>query len=192
MQDKLLISHTDLASIKGNFSANIEADQVDPYIREAQTGEIRRFLGDELYLQLLNGYTPGASVPPNEQRFEDLMTGEDYTNLRGQLVRFHGLEECLKHWSYYRYLSESDLLTMRFGNRIAEDSIYSTAAFREQVKAQVYHNKNLALKFQSDADEYIRANISTYPEFNNNFRKPKKRSFELNKLPAYGTGERYS
>ena len=59
MQDNLLIAHTDLKDIAGQFSDNIEARQVDPYILEAQTGEIRRFLGDELYLELLTGFTVG-------------------------------------------------------------------------------------------------------------------------------------
>ncbi len=177
MQDNLLISHTDLKTIKGNFSANIESDQVDPYIREAQTGELRRFLGDELYLIIL------LDNPLSVQRLIDLMQGVDYTNRQGKQVRFNGLEECLKYWSYYRYLRDSDLLAMRYGNRIAEDSIYSTSAFREQVKRSIYNAKSLALKFQYDAERYLRTFPDVYPEWSNKRRTPKKRSFEFEKLP---------
>jgi len=308
--DKLLIDYTSLSDIKGNFSKQIEEDQVAPYIREAQTSEIRRFLGDELYLLLLNGYdkdqeplyfdflssdggwtpwsgggnvwesglgwsinfiglpgiettitglaattfngfidinangnsdgltvqllesdgaTPidsdtvsftasgrqtftlinptlqdvylrivsdgsgsgtyyleGVSVDGllNQEKYNTLMTGEDYTSKRiNRTVRFNGLEEALKHWAYYRYLSESDLLSLRFGNRVAEDGVYSTAAFREKVKGAVYHAKNRALMFQADAHEYIMSNLDLYPEYNNRYRIPRTRSFELNKLP---------
>lgn len=323
MQNELLIAHTDIASIAGQFSSNIEAAQVDPYILEAQTGEIRRFLGDELYLTLLNGFdkdtlaayydfalysgigfdlsctgcttpeefwnpvtgwdlglTGGASaivmtfetipaatfdgffdisaysgggnysinitmqelggsvididsITPamdtgrktfqlinptaqpvtvsisvlqadpvsistfsldgllNEVRFRTLMDGDDYTNLKSELVRFNGLEEVLKYWSCYRYIRSADILMMRFGNRIAEDGIYSSGATREQVKATVYNQKNQALKFQTDADDYINTFIATYPEFNSNVRIPKRASFELNKLPQGSRGHRH-
>ena len=317
-QDSLLIDHIALQSIKGNFSANIEADQVDPYIIEAQTGEIRRFLGDELYLLLLQNFSPdiiplfynfalysgirigvsctgcnpdepaefynagtgwdlglsnatpsividflvdipaqtfigfvdisaytgvadynisltledesgatidtdsitpatstgrktytltnptsqkvsltilslqadpvsisGVSLDGQEQdvSFFPLMKGIDYINSSGQLVRFNGLEECLKYWTYYRYLRDADLLALSFGNRQAEDSIYSSAMAREQVKRGVYNAKSKALQFQADAERFIDANINLYPSFRNNRRIKRTSSFEINKVP---------
>jgi len=182
-QDNLLIAFTDLQSIAGQFSSNVTAAQVDPYIREAQTGEIRRFLGDELYLALL--------LAPTEARFVLLLEGEDYTNLNGIVVRFNGLEEAIKYWTLYRYVRSTDILMLKFGNRVAEDGIYSIGATREQVKATVYNQKNQALKYQTDADDYIRANIAVYPEFNSNTRIPKRASFELNKLPQGSRGHRH-
>lgn len=176
MQDALLITHTDLKDIAGQFSDNIEARQVDPYIREAQTGEFRRFLGDELYLLVLDNY-PDAGI------YSSLMDGEDYTNKEGQAVRFNGMSEVLKYWSCYRYIRSADILMMRFGNRIAEDGIYSAGATREQVKNTVYNQKAQALKFQHDAEAYIETNIDDYPTYRTNKRKPEKQSFEIDKLP---------
>jgi hypothetical protein len=320
--DPLLISHTDLQSIKGNLSLNVEADQIDPYIQEAQMQELRRFLGDELYLELLNGYdkdvvgdnkgifefkvsdegfsaaaglpvyeigkgwkvpstdtsstiqnlttinldlsklgtntsvfialtieteatginaiiniSPGFSGPfttslvmngsgrytsasqtmtadstsiditlfgggwsddiyitklevisePDNKftdpKFNRLMRGEEYTNTRGQLVKFNGLEEALKHWTYSRYLSESDLLSLRYGNRVAEDGIFSAAAFRDKVKASAYHHKSMALSRQRDAYNYLSANKDIYPSWLTSTRIPKRKSFEINKIP---------
>lgn len=318
-QDKLLIASTDLQNIKGNLSSNVEAPQIDPYIIEAQTGEIRRFLGDELYLELLNEFDPLASdtantyefiltdgtwtrfgagahvpnfgwginftpqlgitsplltaaftdllpftgsfevdfndgpadnmdvqlldstsvvkdsvlnipitssgifnftlTPPaafgtdgfiritasatwtvptlmfitackinnligNSLRMIDLMSGIDYQNLNSERVRFNGLEECIKYWAYYRLIRDSDLLVLRFGNRQAEDSTFSSAMARTQVKKSVYNAESQALKYQYDAERFIRANIAEYTAFNNNTRRRKKtRAFDLNKLP---------
>jgi hypothetical protein len=181
--DSTLITFDDLRSIKGNFSKNIDSEQVDPYIREAQIVEIRKLLGDELYLQLIKGYTPSAGAPPNEQRFEDLMTGVEYTNRAGNLVNFNGLEEALKWWSYYRYLNDSDTLNLRFGNRVADDGVYSTSVAREQLKSRVYHAKSMALLYQADAIRYIEDNIGTYEEYNSNKRKKRSSSFSMDKLP---------
>jgi len=111
------------------------------------------------------------------------MKGVDYTDLLGRLVRFNGLEECVKFWSYYRYLRDADLVALRFGNRTAEDSIYSSATFREQVKRAVYGAKGQAIKFQFDAGRFIDANIEEYRSFDSNTRRKKTASFELEKIP---------
>ena len=315
-QDSLLIDLSDVRTIAGNLSKNVEADQMDPYILEAQTGEIREFLGDELYLLLLNSFdlettplfwdfsnysgirigvtclgcspnepeefyfkptgwdlglsnaTPGIDIElgtipaqtfvgffdisqyagtvnynitltlqdstgatidsdslssqatgkqaitflnpseqaatmsilstqvdpvscqgfsldgeENDRRFEALMKGLDYENKRGEEVRFNGLEEVLKYWAYYRFVTANDMQNLSFGNRLAADGIFSDAQTRKLVKGVVYRAKNQALKFQGDVLRFIDSNSDLYPEFLNNTRRPPSRSFEFNKLP---------
>lgn len=138
-------------------------------------------------------FLTGFSYRPTATSFRmaNLMNGIDYINLRSELVRFNGLSEVLKYWSCYRYIRSADILMMRFGNRIAEDGIYSSGATREQVKATVYNQKNQALKFQTDADDFINTFIDSYQSFNSNVRIPKRASFELNKLPQGSRGHRH-
>ena len=315
-QDSTLIDLADVRTIAGNLSPNVEADQMDPYILEGQTGEIREFLGDEMYLSLLEEYDKNATegsvvdllttdgnftaglgdtgfwekgvgwevafagfldfqsfdsprayddgeliegsvnmalgtanpidvtlidgngaatvgdtgisvtadgefpfditvpvgfVNPGQfriaanfawtggslfgtrfhfdrnsqisDRMFKLMKGIDYENDQGQNVRFNGLEEVLKYWSYYRFVTANDMQNLRFGNRLAADGIFSDAQTRKLVKGVVYRAKSQALKFQADARRYIETFPDLYPDFTNNNRKPPSRSFEFNKLP---------
>ena len=115
-------------------------------------------------------------------RFQELMTGKDYTNKRSEEVRFNGLEEVLKYWSYYRFVTANDMQNLRFGNRLAADGIFSDAQTRKLVKGVVYRAKNQALKFQADVEKFIDS-TDLYPEFENNTRRKPSRSFEFNKLP---------
>ena len=60
LQDKLLFTKADIAKAR-EISANITDAKIEPYIRETQSLSVRTFLGDQLYLLLLNDYTVSSN-----------------------------------------------------------------------------------------------------------------------------------
>lgn len=52
---KLLISISDISKLSG-FDGNIDNDSISPFIFMAQNSEIKRILGDDLYLKIVADY----------------------------------------------------------------------------------------------------------------------------------------
>jgi hypothetical protein len=271
--DPLLISHTDLQSIRGNFSENISEDQVNPYIQEAQMQELRRFLGDELYLELISEYdltyvTPsvidllqtnggfeaglggtgswvkgqgweltfigfldvqtfgvtyqdndvingsftaalGAANPVDVQLLDSTDTPVEadlgisvtadgvYTfNLtvpvsfsnpaKIRITPNSGWGSGSIYITRFTFDVNNDTSLRMFNLMRGEEYTNTRAAFRDKVKASAYHHKSMALSRQRDAYNYLLANKDIYPEWLNSTRIPKRKSFEINKIPKNG------
>jgi hypothetical protein len=56
---KLLITIDDIARLSG-FDGNIDNDSINPFIFMAQNSEIKRILGDDLYLKIVTDYGNNA------------------------------------------------------------------------------------------------------------------------------------
>ena len=112
--DPLLIKPDDFVEFR-DISKNIDDERLNVYIRESQIKEIRSFLGDELYLSLINDYTPDAGEGTfSEQRFTDLFFGTDWT-YQGNERRLYGLKPSLIYFAYARFIKNQQFNVTRYG-----------------------------------------------------------------------------
>jgi hypothetical protein len=61
---KLLTDISSISKLSG-FDANIDNDTISPFIFMAQNNEIKRILGDELYLKIITDYSSVAGLDGN-------------------------------------------------------------------------------------------------------------------------------
>jgi len=170
--DNLLIQASDFTNFR-DISINTDTDRLNAFIRESQMREIRAFLGDALYFQLITDYTPD---PPNEgtfseARFTSLWFGDSWVK-NGFTIQFNGLKAAHVMYAYERFLYNNKMNVTRYGSRILADNDLSEN-FTPQKKYEVSAD-SMGLMYQADADEYIRGNTSLFPEFDNPDIKAKK------------------
>ncbi len=159
--DALMSKLSDFADFR-DISENTDGPRLNGYIREAQRQEIRNFLGKELYLAMQADYSPDPVDDFTEQRFKDLWFGVD-TTIKGRAVRFSGLKPALIYYSYERFVYNNAINVTRYGNRILEDGdLSANAEFMKQYRVSA---DSMGLSYQNDADEYLNAFRSLYPEW---------------------------
>jgi len=159
-KDSLWIARSDLADFR-DISSNIADAKIEIYIREAQSVEIRNFLGDETYTLMQSDYS-GGTFPT--QKWLDLWEGVDYTRDDGATVRFNGLGTACVYWSYARFLIGQQTNVSRFGVQSLQDDI-SEDIPAGAVRTRVNEARGMAIKYQKDAENYLTELKSTYSEW---------------------------
>jgi len=158
MIEEALLTQADYEGYR-DISSNIDFEtRLKPWILEAQKQELRGFLGQELYLALINDYTPGSGF--TEQRFIDLWEGKDEAGK----YRYYGLKPVLIYFSYARFLKNQSQVVTRYGVKSLtrdESENYSPIGTRtKQGEAE-----NMALSLQAEAEKFINDNKDDYPEY---------------------------
>ena len=179
VKDKLMLQRSDFTEYR-DISKNIDDNRPNPYIIEAQRGQMARFLGLALYSAMQADYTPDIPTSEGtftEQRFTDLWFGVVY-ELNGFDVKFNGLKPAAVYWAYRRLEHNQDINVTRFGTRKLADTDFSvdTTTHSHEVDAG-----SEALAYQSDVIDFLNTNISDYPEyFHSRFRE--KTGFKFTKV----------
>ena len=177
--DKPLATKEDFAEFR-DLSANIKDDKLLIFIRESQTVEIRDFIGAPLYTLLQLDYIEGTKSF-SQAKFSELWFGKDYPNSQGHTVRFNGLMSALIYWSYTRFLLQQQVNVSRFGvesvqNEISEDVDVA------QVRIKGRDSQQMALRFQNDAERFLKTFPAIYPEYIPGNTNPRRTSFEFFKV----------
>ena len=161
--DKLLLDKSDLSNFR-EVSANITVDKMDIFIREAQTINVKPFLGAQLYLLLLNDYTV-SSKSFATQKYNDLWFGSDYTNSNGVAVRQNGLMSSAVYFTYGRFLLQQNTNVGRYGvGSLNQEN--TTTSGPSTVRTNTTQANAVALSYQKDVETFLRDNLTIYPEFN--------------------------
>ena len=161
--DKLLLDKSDLAVVR-DISANITDDKVNIFIREAQTINVKPFLGAQLYLLLLNDYTV-SSKSFGTQKYTDLWYGSNYTNTNGVVVRQNGLLSAAPYFVYGRLLLQQNTNVGRYGvGSLNQEN--TTTSTPNSVRTNTTQANAVALSYQKDVETFLRDNLTIYPEFN--------------------------
>jgi len=178
LQDDLFFGRADLADFR-EISANITDATFEIFIREAQTIEVRGFVGNELYRLLLDDWN-GTDF--DTQRFADLWYGVDYTNSESKPVRFNGLMSAAIYFSYSRFLLQQQNNVDRFGVSQLNNEI-SESATAPQVRGKAGEARQVAMRYQNDAKTFLLDKATTYPEWaDSQSRTPKTSSFGFFKV----------
>lgn len=105
-----LIQISDIKAIKP-ISDNIDVARLDPYIIEAQDLDIRPFLGDPLFYDLVEG----VNASPQSTKYLELINGKSYTNSYGHTIYFDGLKVAIAYFAYARFMQNQGINVTRFG-----------------------------------------------------------------------------
>jgi hypothetical protein len=151
-KDKLWIQRSDLNDFK-EFSANITDAEVDKLITEAQTVEIRGFLGDVLYNTMQSDWTGTAFATP---KFESLWFGV--------VNEFNGLAMAHVYFAYARLLRSKFVSLDRFGvSRLENDATQIAESTR--VRSAESDARAMAIYYQTKANEYLQNDRANWPEY---------------------------
>lgn len=95
MTDELLIDVSDFEAIR-QMTPNLDAKKIMPFVFEAQQFDIKPFLGDALYYDLLKSKTA--------VKYQSVLNGLEYVNGQTQTVRFVGLKVAIAYFAHGRYV----------------------------------------------------------------------------------------
>jgi hypothetical protein len=154
MAEALLITLTDIQDYR-QVDSKFNQVRFNSFAQEAQRKNLRGFLGDELYLELVTGdRTQGALM--------ELLNGKTYS-FNGRTIQFYGLKPALCYWWLAIAARESDLFqsnigAIQFANNSQQN--FETAREKERIAAGYIET---AQGYANDASKFLNANRQTYP-----------------------------
>jgi len=150
--DTLIFTLEDVRLVR-KVSVNIE--DFDMYAQEVQRNYLEKILGAKLYAAMLTG----LEGDPVLAKWTNLVNGVTYTN--GKDIIYRGLKIYCSYLWLYVYMLDGDVSITPIGGRLFKDE-YSEPA---KTKQAIDHFIRSASGMESGILDYIKANLSTYPEF---------------------------
>ena len=137
-----LIVRSDITNIR-DISANISNVRIDPYIREAQELDLKNFIGDDLYAELMTEALTSFSA--NNQTLLD-----DY------------LKRPLAFFSYARFLEAQPANVTRYGV-VRKENDYSENLSVSDVQKLADMTRKAGNAYFDEARKYLNDNAVDYP-----------------------------
>jgi hypothetical protein len=169
MIDPVLLTAADFKDYR-DISANIDFEtRLKPWILEAQKQELRGFLGDKLYLALINDWDPNNGVF-QDVRFIALWQGLDLSERR-----FYGAKPMLIYFSYARFLTNQSQVVTRYGvKNLERDQSQDQNPIATRTK--LGEAQNMALAAQAEVEQYLEDAQTTYPEYEPRSTQPNSKN----------------
>ena len=177
--DKLLFGKEDFVNFR-DFSQNLSEGKVNIFIREAQTMEVRAFLGRSLWNRLTTDYDEDTKTF-TDPALDALWFGTVYVNPKGETITYNGYMAAAIYWAYARMLAQNQVNVSRFGVESVQNEI-SEDVSNAQIRIKNRDAEGIALQYQQDALTYLKDNASTYPEYKQAETNPKNNTFPFYKL----------
>ena len=162
--DPLLITPPDFANYR-DISVNLDKGELDPFIREAQAFNMRNFLGDILYTELIQDFTPDAGEGTfTEDKFTKLWFGQSDWNHGGDIIQYNGLKPAVIYWAFGFMIDNNSVKVTRSGLRIIEGD-FSEDATTTLVRDKKTKARDNAETYANRADAFIRDQGDIYPDY---------------------------
>lgn len=145
-----------------DIAANIDANRLRNFIREAENIDIRKVIGAELYRKLDEAgpfeVVDGALVGDYDLTPEEvlLLTGGYYTSDCGCTEYFEGILLSLAYFAYARLVREHSLNVTAYGVVVKEGELSSPADMRN-IAAVAQNAQNIAEAYLGDTLKYWKA-----------------------------------
>ena len=152
-----LITLEDIQNYKP-LSSNTNADKkVNPFIQEAQEFELRPFMSDEFYAELVTQFKAG----PLTGVYADLFNGSTWTN-GGKTYTNPGIKPMLVYYAYSRYLNRSNTDSTAYGmvNKTNPDS---TPLTDKRLASLVSQAESGAKAYENRVRMFLDCNSRDYP-----------------------------
>lgn len=144
------------------MTAGVDANRFDPFIVEAEELDIRPFLGDALFKDMVDG----LASSPQEEIYTDLLNGKTYT-CGSYTIDFKGLSQALQYYAYARYLGNSDITHVKTG-AVVLDGEFSQRPTKVDIQRKIDQARSSAGTFLEDARKFLNEKSTTYPLWNCN------------------------
>lgn len=119
-----LITHDEISTLAREVSQHLERQKIETYIREAENIEVRKALGDDLFI----------AIKQNPEKYTLLLEGGTYESCGG-LHMFQGLKTTLAYYSYARIIKNGDNHVTRLGFVQKEDEYSRKPESKDKVIA---------------------------------------------------------
>ena len=157
MNNVLLIGLSDIQQYR-SISVNIDSfKSLEPYIYDAMEFDIRPWLGDSLYIALLEDF----EASPSLSEFSDLFNGCTYTWMSRQ-YKHEGVKAALVHFAYNRYVLYAGVTSTKTGF-VTKTDPNSTPATEDKVSRMSKGSKSMAVEYQTRVIDFLNRNYIDYP-----------------------------
>ena len=173
MIDPILLTQDDFKPYR-DISDNVDFARLEPWILEAEKQEMRSFLGQPLYLAMINDWDV-PTLAFQTARFIDLWNGLDVADE----YRFYGLKPAIIYYAYSRFLKNQKTNVTRFGVRNLENDV-SAQEDATATRTRLGEAEAMAIGMQSNAETYINDNIDIYPEYTTQGGRANQKNIYIN------------
>lgn len=151
-----LITLADIRTFKA-ISSSLNSLKFDSEVKEAQEFDLRPFLGDEFYLDLINDF----AASPSLSTYSDLFNGCTYV-YSGNTYQHDGIKAMLCYYAYSRYLNNSNTNATAFGTvmKLNDDS---EPISEKTLSRLVGQSISGAKVFENRVRDYLTRKSSDYP-----------------------------
>lgn len=169
-----LISIEDIQVYKEISNNTDVTKKVDTYIIEAQEFDLRRVMGDELYLDFIDKRENGWA---EKEEYKTLFDGGNYT-YQGRTFSFAGLKAVLVYYAYARIIPNLNDQVTAFGlvNKTNEFSSRSEDKIIQRKVAQAISGAEV---YQRQMIDYLNRNKSSFPLWKGTCTETKTGSFRI-------------
>lgn len=157
-KDNLFLTKADLADFR-EISANIPEEKINIFIREAQSVEARGFLGQDLWYEMQKDWNATDFATA---KYNDLWFGTDYTNSKGNTIRFNGYMNAVVYFTYARFIKQQQMNVSRFGLESVQSDI-SEDVSNAHIRSKEKDALQVAFGYQKDAQTFLQDKKDTYP-----------------------------
>ena len=146
-----LITINDIRARK-SISLNVnEVAQLTPQILEAQDFDLRPFMGDEFYFDLVN----------NLENYEQLWNGCTYT-FGGRQYTHEGLKTFLIYASYARYVTNASTIATATG-LVSKNNIHSEPVTDKTIARITEQTRSGSQVYLNRVTDFLNRNANDYP-----------------------------
>lgn len=156
---KLLITIENMKEFRP-MSAGIPQDRINPYIQEAQQFDLKRLLGDALYLDFMTKFD---SLDPMAPAYQTLLNGTTYA-YGPQTLEHPGLIGYLSYMTLARFFNNNQVNATKYGIT-TKTSEGSEQLDWKAIAAAVADLRSNALALQVDIRKFLLVNGASYPLF---------------------------
>lgn len=137
-----------------DVTANLDAEEFDPYIVEAEEIDIKVILGNALFTDLVNNLT---SSDPD---YAFLLAGGTYTE-GGYTYEMKGLKYVLQYYAWSRYLDNPYIHTV--SGLTSHSDEFGTKPDANELKKIADNVRSSAWNFMRDVTDYLNRKATGFP-----------------------------
>lgn len=152
-----IITKEQIAAFKQLTVHMNEVKLLNQYIVEAQEFDLRPFLGDALYMAVVEDY----EASPSLQDYSDLYNGSTYT-YNSKTYKHEGIVSILSYYSYARYLSDANVKSTATGMRVKINE-FSEPVSPQDISRMMSQARSGGVVYQERVKLFLDRNYEDYP-----------------------------
>lgn len=159
MAETALISITDVRVYR-QIDSKFDTTRFNSFCMEIQRVNLRNLLGDALYQAFMSSDRTNGI-------YADLLNGKDYS-YNGKTIHFYGVKPILCYWWLALATKEGDLFLGTIGAiQFVNNQQQSFESYKDKMNV-VSSFSSIAQGYANDLIQFLGANASDYPLWNNN------------------------
>lgn len=155
MEDKLLITADDIKIIRP--TADLDAERVNPHIKECQKLYVKPMLNATLYYDFIKNFD---NTDAQYNKYRDLLNGKEWTN-SGNTEYFEGIKPMLCYYALASLCEENPINITRFG-LVQKTQVNSQPISDVQMKMAVNKLRSAGSVYGSEVTRFIEGNKTIY------------------------------